>query len=90
MPTINAPDETGFTWSIFFRDQAEAEDVAQILSNIGVPFNIQCACVKDHNQDMCEDFMSSCRAGVYIDTTPIHGPTVFIARGIVKEGRDGS
>ena len=93
MPRINVTEgleeEKDLTSSYFFRDQAEAEDVAQTMANLGIPFEIQCACIKDHKQDMCEDFMSSCRAGVYISTTTTYEPMISVIKNIVRENKNG-
>lgn len=54
----------------YYRDEAEAEEINQILEDLKIPTIIACVCVKDHGQEECVDFMSSCRAGVYL-TVPI-------------------
>ena len=66
----------------FFKDQAQAEEVIQVLENLGVAVTMECACIRDHKQDQCVDFMSSCRAGVYVEVPTIYGP---ILHNITKD-----
>jgi hypothetical protein len=71
----------------FFRDHAEANEVCYRLDNLGVKNSQICACVRDRKQLQCENFMSYCPNGVYVEVPEMYASTLETLARIAKYGQ---